>query len=453
MIGLTRNLALFSPIDKNQLLIPTGSTTWPTIDDVFFFFLFFPLDLKNIAAFTFPAALSEIQQPSTPLNGFLSIVTRSPLETQSHKTLTPYPHSNATTMPVTSPARYLDPNANLSSIAAAGSPNLHYLPSSQLDSQSAKSPPTAPFLFQTEVNTNGKSLTIPHDVDAEKRKLMLVFLEDALKKKKQVSFRTGLSLSSLVFIPLLPLPSSFARYILLVTLHGYPICTGWIPSKSRIYLFKRRIVFNVLSYGDYACLYSHFGEKNHGIDGRGWINEGINNAQNKKLVNITIRIDNARESKKIRDVSRYIGTFNFMFNLSWAKSNTRQTLTRIPSHPQGDPTLSNSLISKLTAPPHSPEVPPQTIEVWIALLSQSVSQLNRSCFDLVEAVLSVDWTVHEDSFVRTYIAFLGNLVSAHAFYVVPVMRMLANGLTYREYWLYPTLGGLMTQVYQTISFI
>ncbi|KAI8365984.1 RNA polymerase I-specific transcription initiation factor RRN3 [Radiomyces spectabilis] len=69
--------------------------------------------------------------------------------------------------------------------------------------------------------------------------------------------------------------------------------------------------------------------------------------------------------------------------------------------------------------------------IWISVLSQCVSQLDKSCATLVEATLHIDWAVRPRNFVDVYIDFLENLVSAHAFYVVPVLNMLVTGMKYR----------------------
>ncbi|KAI8137018.1 RNA polymerase I-specific transcription initiation factor RRN3 [Fennellomyces sp. T-0311] len=77
---------------------------------------------------------------------------------------------------------------------------------------------------------------------------------------------------------------------------------------------------------------------------------------------------------------------------------------------------------------------PSTLKLylWILVLSESVSQLDRSCATLVEAILHVDWAFREAKFADAYVAFLQNLVSAHAFYVVPVMHAFVKGFRYRE---------------------
>lgn len=69
--------------------------------------------------------------------------------------------------------------------------------------------------------------------------------------------------------------------------------------------------------------------------------------------------------------------------------------------------------------------------VWIITLTQCVSQLDKSCAELVDACRYIDWAVKSQSFVDAYIDFLKHLVSAHAFYVVPVFTSLVTGFNYR----------------------
>ncbi|KAJ2956693.1 hypothetical protein NQZ79_g7500 [Umbelopsis isabellina] len=100
---------------------------------------------------------------------------------------------------------------------------------------------------------------------------------------------------------------------------------------------------------------------------------------------------------------------------------------------EGNEERYNDLISQLTMKPHLPGAPsPSKLYLWIKLLSQIVTQLDRSCNSLVEAVLSVDWTIQESAFVDQYIGFIGNLVSAHTYYVRPVFQHLVQHLTFRH---------------------
>ncbi|KAG0171845.1 hypothetical protein DFQ28_008600 [Apophysomyces sp. BC1034] len=100
---------------------------------------------------------------------------------------------------------------------------------------------------------------------------------------------------------------------------------------------------------------------------------------------------------------------------------------------QGNSLRYNELISLLTkSPSQSEALSPQKLYVWILVLSQSVSLLDKSCASLVDAILRVDWAVRNRSFADAFINFLENLVSAHSVYVVPVLNTLVTGLRYRS---------------------
>lgn len=92
------------------------------------------------------------------------------------------------------------------------------------------------------------------------------------------------------------------------------------------------------------------------------------------------------------------------------------------------------MVEILGRDPTSPEAP-STLKLytWIVVLSQSVSLLDKSCATLVEAALMVDWSFRNRAFVNAYIDFLENLVSAHAFYVVPILNALVQGFRYRKF--------------------
>ncbi|KAI9487923.1 RNA polymerase I-specific transcription initiation factor RRN3-domain-containing protein [Zychaea mexicana] len=87
----------------------------------------------------------------------------------------------------------------------------------------------------------------------------------------------------------------------------------------------------------------------------------------------------------------------------------------------------------LTDPNHADAPSALKLFLWIQILSENVSQLDKSCATLVEAVLNIDWAFREDKFADAYVAFLEHLVSAHAFYVVPVIRKLVKGFGYRKW--------------------
>ncbi|KAI9362771.1 RNA polymerase I-specific transcription initiation factor RRN3 [Pilaira anomala] len=99
---------------------------------------------------------------------------------------------------------------------------------------------------------------------------------------------------------------------------------------------------------------------------------------------------------------------------------------------QGNHSRYNELVEILSKDPSSPDAP-STLKLftWIVVLSQCVSLLDKSCATLVEAALQIDWSFRNRAFVNAYIDFLENLVSAHAFYVVPILNSLAQGFRYR----------------------
>ncbi|KAI8368545.1 RNA polymerase I-specific transcription initiation factor RRN3 [Blakeslea trispora] len=101
---------------------------------------------------------------------------------------------------------------------------------------------------------------------------------------------------------------------------------------------------------------------------------------------------------------------------------------------QGNASRYNELVETLNRDPNSSEAP-STLKLytWIIVLSQSVSLLDKSCSTLVEAALQVDWSFRNRAFVNAYIDFLENLVSAHAFYVVPILNSLVEGFRYRAH--------------------
>jgi RNA polymerase I-specific transcription initiation factor RRN3 len=61
---------------------------------------------------------------------------------------------------------------------------------------------------------------------------------------------------------------------------------------------------------------------------------------------------------------------------------------------------------------------------WILALSGVVSNMTSNVSSLVDAILVLDWTARGEEFVEAYRHLLENLVSAHAFYVVPIVKML-----------------------------
>ncbi|KZT71473.1 RNA polymerase I-specific transcription initiation factor RRN3 [Daedalea quercina L-15889] len=69
---------------------------------------------------------------------------------------------------------------------------------------------------------------------------------------------------------------------------------------------------------------------------------------------------------------------------------------------------------------------------WILALSHAVSRLERCHSALVEAIVNMPWTVMDTSFVKSYTAFIGMLVSARPEYLSLVLGKIAHGFTYQS---------------------
>jgi RNA polymerase I-specific transcription initiation factor RRN3 len=90
------------------------------------------------------------------------------------------------------------------------------------------------------------------------------------------------------------------------------------------------------------------------------------------------------------------------------------------------------LIAQLTVTKPAPLTPTKLLQ-WVQALTQCISLLDKTCTVLIDAILQIDWVGQDDIFVQNYISFLGHVVSAHAFYVVPVQSMLVKKLTHRTH--------------------
>ncbi|CAI7567430.1 unnamed protein product [Penicillium glandicola] len=61
-------------------------------------------------------------------------------------------------------------------------------------------------------------------------------------------------------------------------------------------------------------------------------------------------------------------------------------------------------------------------------LISHVASLDRSCSGLVHAIINSEWLGRDESYVKLYIRFLGNLAAAHGTFLGPVLKMLATNL-------------------------
>ncbi|KAI2710210.1 hypothetical protein CBS147332_5911 [Penicillium roqueforti] len=61
-------------------------------------------------------------------------------------------------------------------------------------------------------------------------------------------------------------------------------------------------------------------------------------------------------------------------------------------------------------------------------LISHVASLDRSCSGLVHAIINSEWLGRDESYVKLYIRFLGNLAAAQGTFLGPVLKMLATNL-------------------------
>ncbi|RAH82538.1 RNA polymerase I-specific transcription initiation factor RRN3 superfamily [Aspergillus japonicus CBS 114.51] len=69
---------------------------------------------------------------------------------------------------------------------------------------------------------------------------------------------------------------------------------------------------------------------------------------------------------------------------------------------------------------------PTSLRYHLMGLSSNVAALDRSCNGLVQAVLNSVWLGRDESYIKLYIRFLGNLSAAQGIYLGPVLKMLVN---------------------------
>ena len=99
-------------------------------------------------------------------------------------------------------------------------------------------------------------------------------------------------------------------------------------------------------------------------------------------------------------------------------------------HAAGDDSIYCRVKEVYTTDPFSEDASSsRTIKHYTVALLHNISALNRSCSDLVHAVLNTEWLGRDDTFVSLHARFLGNLVSAQSLYLGDVLRMLVNNMT------------------------
>jgi RNA polymerase I-specific transcription initiation factor RRN3 len=105
----------------------------------------------------------------------------------------------------------------------------------------------------------------------------------------------------------------------------------------------------------------------------------------------------------------------------------------LEKHARGDDSSYLDIKAIYSAEKHTKDVPSTTaLRNYTAALLSNVSSLNKSCSELVYAVLNSPWLGRSEEYVNLYIRFLANLVSAHGVYLADTLRMLVENLTTGE---------------------
>lgn len=100
-----------------------------------------------------------------------------------------------------------------------------------------------------------------------------------------------------------------------------------------------------------------------------------------------------------------------------------QTLAALSRRVRGSPIPSGSINVSMV----------ETVTLWLTTLSTShITRFNKSYKEFIDKILSIDWVVLSDAFVKSYVDFICNLVSAHPFYILPCFRMLVSSLEHRS---------------------
>lgn len=71
------------------------------------------------------------------------------------------------------------------------------------------------------------------------------------------------------------------------------------------------------------------------------------------------------------------------------------------------------------------------LRAYLTALSHVVSKLDRSHKTLVHAIVNMPWLTMDNAFVKTYISFIGMLISARPEYAATILDKAASNLTYR----------------------
>ena len=109
------------------------------------------------------------------------------------------------------------------------------------------------------------------------------------------------------------------------------------------------------------------------------------------------------------------------------REEVRRVLER---HAVGDD-RAYDIVKEVYAKKHSEDdaPTPKTLKSYTAALLSNVSTLNRSCSDLVAAVLNSEWLGRDENYVRLFLRFLAALSTTQRCYLDDILGMLVKSLT------------------------
>jgi hypothetical protein len=118
-------------------------------------------------------------------------------------------------------------------------------------------------------------------------------------------------------------------------------------------------------------------------------------------------------------------------NVRVVRSNQRWLFNRV--FVQGNSEPFDELVNQFNFKRKSEEGPPVTaqLRLWILALSHTVSRLERHHSALVDAIANMPWTTMDNSFVQSYILFIGMLLSARTEYLSLILSKIVQGFTHR----------------------
>lgn len=101
----------------------------------------------------------------------------------------------------------------------------------------------------------------------------------------------------------------------------------------------------------------------------------------------------------------------------------------IQRHAQGDNAAYNEVKGVFDARgDQTKDISPATMRSYTNALLSNVSSLNKSCSDLVHAVLNSEWLGREDDYIKIYVRLVVNVASAQGNFLADVLRMLVENL-------------------------